>query len=108
MQIPTDFITLDYLLTFAGMVMAIVLIVQFSKIVFALDWPERKVQAYAFIWALLFVLVSAWIKGINVTAQGIATLALLCLINAIVVTLAAMGAYDAINKPTAKSDSTAD
>lgn len=103
MQIPADFITFDYLATFAGMVVAILLIVQFTKGVIKQVFSDQAVRLYTFSWALLFVIVMAWVKGsFAVEMQGIAQQALLCLLNAILVTIAAMGGYEMFADPKAE------
>ena len=103
MQIPTNFLTWGYLGTFAGMVMAVMIIVQFTKGIIKRKWPDQAVRIYAFCWALVFVVVAALSEGaFNVSVQNIAAQALLCIINAIIVTTAAMGAYEAIIDPTAQ------
>jgi hypothetical protein len=103
MQIPTGFLTWDYLGTFAGMVMAVMIIVQFTKGIIKRKWPDQAVRLYTFCWALVFVVVTALSNGaFGGTGQGIADQALLCIINAIIVTTAAMGAYEAITDPNAQ------
>jgi hypothetical protein len=104
MQVPTDFLTWGYLSTFTGMVMAVMIIVQFTKGIIKKKWPDQSVRLYTFCWALVFVVVAAFSNGaFNVAVQGIATQVLLCIINAIVVTISAMGAYEAIINPNAIS-----
>jgi hypothetical protein len=103
MNIPTGFFTWDYLGTFAGMVMAVMIIVQFSKGLIKKKFSDQVVRLYVFFWALVFVGVTALSNGaFGVTVQGIIDQALLSLINAVIVTAAAMGAYEAITDPNAQ------
>jgi hypothetical protein len=103
MQIPTNFLTWGCLGTFTGMAMAVMIIVQFTKGIIKKVWPDQAVRIYAFCWALVFVVVAALSEGaFNVSLQNIAAQALLCIINAIFVTTAAMGAYEVIIDPTAQ------
>ncbi len=106
MQLPTDFITVAYLLSFTGMALAVLLLVQFTKLIILPAFfagrqiPDAVLQFYAFAWALIFVTVMYWDHGdFNVGAQGLVILLLLILVNAIVVTIAAMGLYDMFVKP---------
>lgn len=89
---PSDFITIDYLATFSGIVMVLGLIVQFTKGIVKKVFSDQIVRIYAFAWAIILVLAVYWSKGMfNVTGWGIVINLMLALINAIIVTLAAMG-----------------
>lgn len=103
MQIPTGFFNWDYLGTFAGMVMAVMIIVQFTKGIIKKKLPDQTVRLYTFCWALVLVVVAALSNGtFNAAVQGIVAQGLLCIINAIIVTISAMGAYEAIIDPNAQ------
>lgn len=95
---PNDFITADYLATFAGMVLAVALIVQFSKGLVKRSFADEVVRLYAFVWALVLVATVYWYQGLFAAAAAaeIAIIVLLMLINAIVVTLAAIGGYEVL------------
>jgi len=90
-----DFFTVEMLTTFAGLVAAVALIVQFSKSPIKKKWGDGAVRIYAFVVSL--ILNTIFIDyGWN--AQGIA----LNILNAILITLSATGAYEMIADPTAE------
>jgi len=98
-----DFLNVDYITTFAGMVLAVALIVQFTKSLVKQRFSDRAVRVYAFIWALILVFAVNLYKGVF-AAKGseLAILILLSLVNAIIVTLAAIGGYDVVSDPHAE------
>lgn len=98
---PSEFITTDYLFTFIGMVLIVGIVVQFTKGFFrALD--DWVVRAYAFAWAVVLVVAMYWHQGLfDAAGREIAIAILLALINAIIVTMAAMGGYEAVADPKA-------
>lgn len=99
---PSDFITIEYLTSFSGMVVALGLIVQFTKSIVKRMFSDQAVRFYAFIWAILLVLAMYWSKGMfDVEGKDIFITFMLVLINAIMVTLAAMGGYEVITDPRA-------
>ena len=100
---PSDFITAEYLYTFAGMVIVLGLIVQFTKGLVKQLFSDFAVRLYAFAWALVLVFAVYWHQGLfDAAGREIAMLALLGLINAIIVTLAAMGGYEVLTDPRAE------
>jgi len=90
-----DFFTLEMLATFAGLVTATGLIVQFTKGIIKKEFDDYVVRIYAFIVALILTAAFAP-RGEGM--QGV----LVILLNAVLVTLTAMGGYEAINNPTAQ------
>jgi hypothetical protein len=99
---PSDFITTDYLTTFAGLVLVLGIIVQFTKGIIKQTFPDRSVRLYSFAWALVLIGLLYWYQGMfDVAAREIAMTILLALLNAIIVTLAAMGGYEVIADPGA-------
>lgn len=104
---PNDFITIEHLTTFSGMVLALGLIVQFTKSIVKKMFSDQAVRIYAFIWAIILVLAMYWSKGLfNVEGKDIFITSLLILINAITVTLTAMGGYEAVTDPRATKTKT--
>lgn len=88
-ELPTSFITWEFLGTMSGATTAVVLIVQFVKAPLDKIWkiPTRLV---AYIFALIILIcVEIFTKG-NLPVDRI----ILILLNAIIVTMAAMGAYE--------------
>lgn len=92
-----DFMTPESLATFAGLVAAVAIIVQFTKSLVKRQFEDYVVRVYAFIIALVLTFVFAPtgddINGIVLT-----------IINAILITLAAMGGYEAIADPKAQKN----
>ena len=95
---PNDFVTVDYLATFAGMVLALALIVQFTKGLVKRTFADEVVRLYTFVWALVLVGLVYWYQGLFtvILPAELAMMALLVLVNAIVVALAAMGGYEVL------------
>jgi hypothetical protein len=101
-HMPTDFITVDYLATFAGLVLVLGIIVQFTKGIVKHTFTDQAVRLYTFAWALVLIGLLYWYQGMfDVAAREIAMTLLLALLNAIIVTLAAMGGYEVITDPGA-------
>lgn len=99
---PSDFITADYLYTFAGLVVVLGLIVQFTKGLIVRTFSESAVRLYSFAWALILIGFTYWNKGLfDAAGREIAMTLLLALINAIIVTLATMGGYELLTDPKA-------
>ena len=90
-----DFMTLDVLTTFAGLTATTMLIVQFTKFLIKNRFGDSYVRLYGFLIALILTFVFAR-QGEN--AQGI----IMTIINAIMLTVAAMGGYEMITDPLAR------
>lgn len=90
-----DFMTLDVLTTFAGLTATTMLIVQFTKFLIKNRFGDSYVRLYGFLIALILTFVFAR-QGEN--AQGI----IMTIINAIMITVAAMGGYEMITDPLAR------
>ena len=90
-----EFVTWQTLGTYAGAVMMVTLITQFLK-----QTPLGKLNAQllSYVIAVLILIGAEAFTGGTVTVQGV----LLCLINAVMVALAANGAYDAATTGMAK------
>lgn len=99
---PSDFISIEYLGTFAGMVVILGLIVQFSKGLIKRTFEDYVVRTYTFAWAFVLVILVYWHQGLlDAAGREIAITILLALINAIIVTLAALGGYEVLTDPKA-------
>ena len=86
-----EFVNWNTLGTYAGAVMMVALITQFVKQIKILEKVNSQIISYV-IAVLILIGANAFADGNNlVTAQGI----ILCFINAVMVALAANGAYDA-------------
>lgn len=86
---PQDFFTWASLLTYAGAVLATTLVTQLLKGVGFIDRIPTRVFAY--IVALIILIAATYFTG-GFNGESIA----LCFVNAVVVALAANGAFDAI------------
>lgn len=94
---PQDFITIDYLTTFAGMVAVVALIVQFTKGIVKARFEDWAVRLYTLGWAWALQGFVCFVQG-RLTTEHIG----LAVLNGILVALAAIGAYEAIADPKAE------
>lgn len=90
-----DFFTGEMLATFAGLVAAVSIIVQFTKSIIKKQFGDEFVRIYAFVVALVLTFIFAK------TGQGIES-TVLTIINAILVSIASFGAYEVIADPRAE------
>lgn len=89
-----EFITLEFLATFGGLVAAVSLIVQFTKTIFKKKFGDSIVRLYAFTVALVLTFIFAR-AGTGI--EGI----ILTIINAVIITTASTGVYEMIVDPKA-------
>lgn len=87
--------TLEMLSTFAGLVIATGLIVQFTKDIVKSKFSDIYVRLYTFIISLILTFVFAC------TGYDIDNI-ILTIINSIIVSITAMGGYELISDPKAK------
>ncbi|WP_042680130.1 hypothetical protein [Anaerosalibacter massiliensis] len=87
-----DFMTVETLSTFAGLVAAVSIIVQFTKPLIKKNFIDGAVRIYTFVISLLLTFTFAK------TGQGVQGI-LLTVVNAILVSLTAMGGYEVIADP---------
>lgn len=90
-----DFITIDTLTTFTGIVLAVNIIVQFTKSVIKRNFQDYVIRLYSFIIALILTFVFV---PFEINIKGI----LLNIINAVLVTLTSTGVYETIADPFAE------
>ncbi|WP_353096266.1 hypothetical protein [Tissierella praeacuta] len=90
-----DFMTIEVLATFAGLVAAVSIITQFTKSIVKKSFGDGAVRLYAFIISLILTFVFAK------TGQGVEGI-VLTVINAIIVTVASSGAYEIVVDPKAE------
>ena len=91
-MIPDSFFTWEALSTYAGATIAVMIIVQFTK-----ELPvivKIQTRAWAYIIAVLLLVLSAVFSGQPITPAMI----LLCIVNAVIVAMAAVGGYDITHK----------
>ena len=90
-----EFMTVETMATFAGLTAAVALIVQFTKSIVKKQFGDASVRLYAFAIALLLTFIfapaSADLPGIVLT-----------ILNAILVTMSAVGGYEMIADPYAE------
>ena len=84
-----EFFTWEMLATYAGAVLATALIVQLTKGIGFIDTIPTRIYSYAI--AVIVLLLATFFTGTMSWSQGA-----LCLINAVVVSLASNGAFDAV------------
>ena len=92
-----DFMTIEVLATFAGLVAAASIIVQFTKSIVKKQFGDSAVRLYAFIVSLTLTFIFAK------AGQGIEGI-VLTIINAILVSIAAMGGYEVVADPKAEKN----
>lgn len=90
-----EFMTAEVLATFVGLVTAVALIVQFTKSIVKKQFGDGAVRLYAFIISLALAFIFAK------TGTGIEGI-VLTIINAILISMAAMGSYEVVADPKAK------
>lgn len=90
-----DFITIETLATFAGLVAAVSIIVQFTKSLIKNRFGDAAVRIYTFIISLILTFIFAR------SGQGIEGI-VLTVINSIIVAITAMGGYEVIADPKAE------
>lgn len=89
-MMPEEFFTWQYLGTYAGATVAVMIFVQFTK-----DLPGIKAlptRLWAYIMAAVLLVLSTLFTVSPITPSVI----LLCLINAVIVAMAACGGYDTL------------
>lgn len=101
---PTALFTIDYLATQAGMVAAVMLLVFFLK--WLAGWEGTRVRFAAFGFALLIVFtVMVWQQALVLAwpfTSALAMALIMWLLNAMFITLLAMGAYEVKKEFTEK------
>ena len=90
-----EFLTVEFLATFAGLVAGTAILVQFSKAIIKRNFGDEFVRLYTFVIALILSFVFAN-NGYNI--QGI----ILTIVNAVVISISAMGGYELISDPLAQ------
>lgn len=98
-----QFTTLKYLLSFPGMVLAVVLLTQFTKSM--LDKLVRHQTKYvAYMFSLMLCVTAALFHGKFVGTAQIVETSLVWMVNSIIVWFAAMKAFEMASKTTIASD----
>lgn len=98
-----EFLTLESMGSFAVMVFVVALVVQFTKGMVKKKFSDYVVRYEAFVVAL--ILVFAWNGYVGFFGGNINEIilkVLLCVLNAMIVTVAAIGSYDVIADPKAE------
>lgn len=90
-----DFMDASILTTFVGLVSAVTIIVQFTKAFVKKKFGSSMVRLYAFIISLILTLIFSR-QGSGIQAIIIA------IINALMITVASMGGYEALSDPLAE------
>jgi|GEM_PF-4902585 len=103
MSLPNDFFTIELLLTYAGLLAAVYVIVMFTKPLMK-KGSDVWVRPYAAGWAFILQLFVAFVTGkFTGEAKGVAAIIGLAFLNSILIALAAYGAHEVITDPKAAS-----
>lgn len=94
-NMQNEFMTIETLTTFTGLVASVSIIVQFTKSIIKRNFNDGAVRIYAFLIALCLTFIFAR------TDQGLKGF-LTTLINAVLITMTSMGAYEGISDPLAR------
>ena len=89
-MMPEEFFTWEYLGTYAGATIAVMLFVQFTK-----DLPGIK-SIPTRLWAYVIAAVLMVLSTVFTVSPITPSIILLCLINAVIVAMAACGEYDTL------------
>ena len=89
-MMPEEFFTWEYLGTYAGSTIAVMLFVQFTK-----DLPGIKAIPTR-LWAYVIAAVLLVLATVFTVSPITPSVILLCLINAVIVAMAACGGYDTL------------
>jgi len=93
---PSEFFTLESLATFAGMVAAVAIIVQFTKPFFKTSIYDWVIRLYTLGIALVVQFFVLYVQA-NLTIETVG----LGIINSVLVAMTAMGAYEVVADPGA-------
>ena len=97
-----DFITIDFLYTFGGLLVVLGLIIQFTKGLLKQYFDDVAVRWYTFAWAFALILIVYWSQGLfDAAGREIWMTLVLALLNAIILTLSALGGYEVLSDPKA-------
>ncbi len=94
-----NFTTMEYLLSFPGMIAAVIILTQFFKGMFdKITSHETKYVVYMF--AAILCVTAAIFKGEFVTVKQIMSTSLVWLVNSVIVWFAAMKAFETVSRKT--------
>jgi hypothetical protein len=96
-----EFVSIDFMLTFTGMIVIVNLLTQFTKKMFDKIMDNRTKWVVAGYSVLLCIFAGIW-QGKFTTAREIVETCLIWLINSVVVWFAAMKAYETITDDGSK------
>lgn len=92
-----NFVSLDFILSFAGMVIVVSLLTQFTKRLFD-KLMDNRTKYVVYVWSLLLcIFAGAW-TGKFTTPTEVVETCVIWLINSVVVWFTAMKAYEEITK----------
>lgn len=90
-----EFMSAEMLATFAGLVAAVSVIVQFTKSIVKKQFGDSAVRVYAFVISLILTFIFAK-SGTGIEGT------VLTIINALLISIASMGGYEVIADPKAE------
>lgn len=91
-----NFVDVSYVLSFAGMVIIVSLLTQFTKKLFDEVLPDNKTKHIVYGWSLLLCLFAGAWTGKFSTSREIIETCVIWLINSVVVWFTAMKSYESI------------
>jgi len=97
-----DFTTIGYLLSFPGMIAAVIMLTQFTKKM----WDNVGVNHTKFIvlgYSLVFCVLAAMLNGSFVSPSVIAQTVLVWTVNAVIIWFASMKAFETIAEPASQT-----
>lgn len=99
-----NFTSMEYLLSFPGMIVAVIMLTQWTKSLFD-KWITNKTKYIVFAYSLTFCIIASAFQGKFTSGQAILETCLVWAMNSVIVWFAAMKAYESISaKFTAKGE----
>ena len=96
-----NFTTMAYLLSFPGMIAAVILLTQFTKKMFDGVFKNNKTKYIVYAYALILCVVAAMFHGKFITKADILETILVWMVNSVIVWFAAMKAFETVSKKNA-------
>lgn len=89
----SEFTTIAYLLSYPGMLAAVILLTQFSKKLFNITGTSN-IERLLYVWCLVFAVFAAIFTGDLTTGAAIASTILVWLVNSVIIWWAALKAFE--------------
>lgn len=89
----TEFTTLEYLLSYPGMLAVVIMLTQFSKKVFAIS-GTKNIERILYVWCLIFAVFAVLFTGDFTNLTTILSTILVWLVNSVIIWWAALKAFE--------------